>query len=115
MGTLAIRALLVGKHVFETTEFAIIHDGFRTFAEGRLHSRHDWLGIGAVCAKPLRAGYFGAAVVPLWLFSSGALWPPIADLLRLRRPRGVGRIVGFLEGFGGGLRVPVDPKTLRYC
>jgi glycosyltransferase involved in cell wall biosynthesis len=111
---MALRALLTGRHVYETTDLAVVHDGFRTFEEGRLHARRDWLAIGALCAKPLRAGYFRAVMIPLWIFSTRALWPPVADVLRLRRPSGLTRIVAFLEGFAQGLRTPVDRKTLRF-
>jgi GT2 family glycosyltransferase len=111
---MALRALLTGKHVYETTELAVVHDGFRTFEEGRLHARRDWLAIGAFCAKPLRAGYFRAGVIPLWLFCTRALWPPVADMLRLHRPKGLARIVGFLEGFTQGLQTQVERKTLRF-
>lgn len=111
---LAIRALLTGHHVYETAELSIVHDGFRSFEEGRAHARRDWLALGAVCAKPLRAGHLRAAVVPIWLFSTRAVWPPIADLLRLNKPRGLGRITSFVLGFGQGLRTPVDAATLRF-
>jgi glycosyltransferase involved in cell wall biosynthesis len=111
---ISIRALLSGKHVYETAELSIVHDGFRTFQEGRKHARRDWIALGAVCAKPLRAGHFQIAVVPLWLFSTQALWPPIADIFRLHKPRGLGRIVAFLEGFGSAFRLPVDRVTLRF-
>jgi len=111
---LVIRALLSGRHVYETADLSIIHDGFRTFEEGRAHARRDWLALGAVCAKPLRAGHFRAAVVPVWLFSAEAVWPPVADVLALRKPRGIGRIVAFVEGFAQGLRSRVERKTLRF-
>jgi glycosyltransferase involved in cell wall biosynthesis len=111
---IAMRALLTGHHVFETAELAIVHDGFRTFQEGRAHARRDWIALGAVCAKPLRALHLRAAVVPLWLFSTRAVWPPIADVLHLRKPRGLMRIAAFVEGFGRGLSIAVDPATLRY-
>jgi len=100
--------------VFETAKLSIIHDGFRTFEEGRKHTARDWMALGAVCAKPLRAGRFEAAVIPVWLFSTKALWPPVADLLHLRRPRGVVRILSFLRGFGVGLGTRVDKATLRF-
>jgi len=112
---LAIRSLLRGWHVFETAELSIEHDGFRTFQEGREHARRDWIALGAVCAKPLRAGYWKAAVVPVWLFSTRAIWPPIADALALRRPRGVDRILAFVTGFARGLRSRVEAETLRFC
>ena len=108
------RALLRGWHVYETAELSIVHHGFRTFEEGRKHAFRDWLAIGAVCAKPLRAGHWSAVVVPIWEFSAHALWPPIADLLQLRRPRGYARILGFLRGFADGLRTPVDRATLMF-
>jgi len=111
---IAMRALLTGHHVFETADLSIVHDGFRTFQEGRAHARRDWIALGAVCAKPLRARHLRAGIVPLWLFSTKAVWPPIADALHLRKPRGLMRIAAFVEGFGRGLCIAVDPATLRY-
>ena len=111
---LAMRALLSGKHVYETTELSLLHDGFRTFEEGRVHARRDWIALGAVCAKPLRAGYLSAAVVPVWLFGTRALLPPVMDALHFRRPRGVVRVTAFLRGFVEGFRTPVDAETLCF-
>jgi GT2 family glycosyltransferase len=111
---LSMRALLTGRHVYETADLSIVHDGFRTFQEGRQHARRDWIALGAVCAKPLRAGHLEAAIIPVWLFSTQALWPPLLDLLKLRKPRGIGRIFAFIEGFGSGVRTRVDKASLRF-
>jgi len=111
---LAHRVLLRGWHVYECAELSIVHHGFRSFAEGREHARRDWIAIGAVCAKPLRAGYWSAAVVGLWEFTAHALWPPIGDLLRLRRPRGFGRVAGFVQGFFAGLWTRVDREKVLF-
>jgi GT2 family glycosyltransferase len=108
------RVLLKGWHVYETTDISILHHGFLTFAEGRTHTRRDWISAGATGAKLLRTGHLEALSVPLWLFSVYALWPPFVDLLRFRRPRQVARIVGFVRGFVDGLRTPVDRRTLLY-
>jgi glycosyltransferase involved in cell wall biosynthesis len=108
------RVLLRGWQVYETADLAIVHHGFRTFEEGRKHALRDWIAIGAACAKPLRAGYWRAVVVPVWEFSAHALWPPVADLLRGKRPRGYSRILGFLRGFVQGLSTPVDRETLIF-
>ncbi len=110
---IVIRALLTGWEVYETAELTLVHDGFRTFAEGQAHARRDWLALGAVCAKPLRAGHWRAIVVPIWLFFTRAAWPPVADLLSLRKPRGVGRVAAFAQGFAAGFATPVDRSTLR--
>ena len=60
------------------------------------------------------AGHFKAAIVPLVFFPARALWPPMEDLLRLRRPRSLGRISAFISGFIDGVRTPVDRETLRF-
>jgi len=111
---IAFRAVLRGWHVYETAELAIVHHGFRTFAQGREHARRDWIAIGAFSTKPLKAGHFSSALIALWEFGAGAVWPPIADLLRFRKPRGLTRILAFLEGFKLGLRTSVDRATLRF-
>jgi GT2 family glycosyltransferase len=111
---IAWRLLLRGWQVFESAHLSIVHHGFRTFVEGRAHALRDWRAIGALCAKPIRAGHPSAIVVSLWLFSAQALWPPVVDLLRFRRPAGRSRVVGFLRGFAEGLRTPVDRETLFF-
>jgi len=108
------RLLLKGWHVYETTDVSIVHHGFLTFAEGRTHTRRDWISTGAAGAKLLRSGHMEAASLPLWLFSVYALWPPLVDMTKLRRPRQLARMAGFFHGFVGGLRMRVDRKTLMY-
>jgi glycosyltransferase involved in cell wall biosynthesis len=111
---ISLRALIAGGHIVEVSRLSIVHYGFRTFAEGRHHALRDWVAIGALCAKPIRAGHFRAVVLGIRLFSFHALWPPLQDVMHLRRPSGAARIVGFVKGFMGGLATPVEPTTLRF-
>lgn len=111
---IVIRALLTGHEVYETADLTLVHDGFRTFAQGQAHARRDWLALGAVCAKPLRAGHWSALVVAVWLFSTRAVWPPIADVFSMRKPRGLGRVFAFVQGFASGFATPVEKATLRF-
>lgn len=113
-GDIAVRALLHGHFVYETDIVAVEHFGFRNWEEGRVLARRDWLGIGASYSKPLKSGYWRFLVVPAYELGRFALWPPIWDLLRLRKPRGLGRIAAFLQGFVQGWRTPVDSKTLLF-
>lgn len=113
-GDLAVRALLLGYNVYETDAVAVEHAGFRTWEEGRSLARRDWIAIGAAYAKPLKSGYWRFAVVPAYELGRFALWPPLWDLLRMRKPRGLGRIAAFLQGFVQGWRTPVDPRTLLF-
>ena len=110
----ALRALLFGWEVYECARLSIVHHGFRSLVEGREHTMRDWLAIGALCAKPIRAGYLAGIILSLWLFSVDALWPPLRDILMLRRPAGRMRVAGFIRGFAEGLRTPVDPETLSF-
>lgn len=111
---ISLRAMLRGWHVYDTAQLSVLHHGFRTFEEGRAHALRDWIAIGALCAKPIRAGYASGVLLSAWLFTVEALWPPLRDLLNLRRPGGLSRIVGFARGFAGGLRTPVEEKTLMF-
>jgi glycosyltransferase involved in cell wall biosynthesis len=111
---ISLRAMLRGWEVYDTAQLAILHYGFRTFEEGRGHALRDWISIGALCAKPIRAGYAGGLVLAGWLFGVEALWPPVRDVLRLRKPGGLSRIIGFARGFTGGLRTAVDGRTLMF-
>ncbi len=113
-GDMAVRALLRGYGVYETDAVSVQHAGFRTWEEGRSMARRDFFGIGAAYAKPLKCGYWRFVVVPAYEFGCHALWPPISDLLHLRRPRGLGRIGAFLKGFVRGWQTPVDPQTLLF-
>jgi glycosyltransferase involved in cell wall biosynthesis len=111
---ISLRALLSGWQVYDSADLAVLHHGFRTLAEGKQHALRDWIAIGALCAKPVRAGYISAIGLAGWLFVAKALWPPVRDVLSLRKPRGLARITGFVSGFSGGISTPVDPKTLLF-
>jgi glycosyltransferase involved in cell wall biosynthesis len=111
---LAIRALLRGWHVYDTVTLSVLHYGFRTLADGKEHARRDWVAIGALCAKPLRAGYWSVLPFAVRMFVGDAIWPPMRDVFRLVRPRGLSRVLGFLQGFSEGFRTPVDVATLSF-
>ncbi len=111
---ISVRALLRGWQVYDTASLSVLHFGFRTFAQGREHALRDWVAIGALCAKPIRAGHLSAMMLVIWLFVVEALWPPMRDAVRLVRPSGLSRIVGFMRGFWRGIRTPVDAETLVF-
>jgi GT2 family glycosyltransferase len=113
-GDIAVRAILAGWQVCETDRTAVLHYGFRTWQQGRDLSRRDWLGIGAAYAKPLKCGRPGILVVIAYEFFGRAVWPPINDLLHLRRPVGLARPISFLRGFLSGLSSPVDKRSMTY-
>jgi len=109
-----LRLLLKGWQVYETAHLWVLHHGFRTYADGRSHSQGNWYGMGAVAAKPLRAGHVEAVGIALWQIVANAAAPAVADLFHLRRPRGLGRIPAFCRGFASGLSTHVDRADLKY-
>ena len=111
---IALRALIAGLPVYETTEVTVTHYGFRRHREGRQHARRAWHGMGGMCAKLLKTGHWRIAFVAFDLFVIRAMWPVIAQALRLRRPAGLTRMTSFAGGFARGLRTPVRRDALIF-
>ncbi len=111
---ITLRLLLSGWRVRESAELSIVHHGFRPHSEARAHSRRHGLGLGALTAKPLRAGRLSALPVAVYKFWAHALSHPLIDLLHFRRPRGLARLLGFVQGFAQGLTTPVDRARLVF-
>ncbi|WP_322511703.1 glycosyltransferase family A protein [Chloroflexus sp.] len=111
---IALRAIAHGWYVVETPATYVIHDGFRTWAEARELAARDWEGLGAAYIKPLKAGHCRATIVLMYELLVPALLEPLAPLLRLKRPRGLGRLVAFVRGCLRGLAHPVDRERLVY-
>jgi len=111
---IAIRALFARYHIYETSTMAVKHFGFRTWQQGRQLTRRDFLAIGATYSKFLRCGRIELMYIPAYEFIKYALWPPIWDLLHLRKPRGIARITAFVKGFIEGLRAPLDKATMIF-
>jgi hypothetical protein len=55
-----------------------------------------------------------AVGLALWQILANAAAPAVADLIHLRRPRGLGRIPAFCHGFADGLGTHVNRTNLRY-
>ena len=113
-GDITIRALINKWWVYETDEVAVIHDGFRTWRQGRDLTKRNWYAIGAVYAKPLKCGHWDMLLVIAYEALIVALWGPVSNILRLKKPRGLRMFLFFCQGFIQGLRTPVDCKRVVY-
>ncbi len=111
---MALRALLMGHKVYETSAVSVTHFGFRTFEQGKQLGRSSWRGLGAAYSKPLRAGYKSSWIIPAHEFFVVILGSLVRDVLHLKRPQGFSRIPAFIGGFMEGWKTPVDNKTLRF-
>lgn len=112
---LMLRALLHGYQIYELSETAVVHDGFRTWEQGRQLMRRDWSALGAVYAKLLR--HNARTILPfIWHeVSHKLLLPPVKNLVIERQLRGYIPLRSFLEGFWRGWQTPVNPETLRFA
>jgi glycosyltransferase involved in cell wall biosynthesis len=111
---IALRSLLKGWAVYQTSEVAVVHHGFRRLAQGREHNYRDWMGVGATFGKFIRAGHPSVIVPGLWILSRYALLPPLRNLVRLQRPRGLMRVTAFARGMAAGLFTKVDRATMTF-
>lgn len=113
-GDIIVRVLLRGYQVCETDNTHVIHHGIRTWREGKELSKRDWVGIGAACAKPLRAGEWAFVPSAMYELLVKGMGPPLSDLLHGRVPRGTARGFHFLNGFVRGMLTPVDRQHLVF-
>ncbi len=107
-GDITIRALLNKLWVYETSDVAVIHDGFRTWQQGRELTKRNWYAIGAVYAKPLKCGQWSILPVILYEVLVVALWGPLSNILRLKKPQGLRMFLYFCQGFIQSLKTPID-------
>lgn len=111
---IAVRAIAHNQWVCETNEVAVVHYGFRTWKEARALAGRDWEGLGAAYIKPLKAGRPDAIVVLLYELAVPCFIEPLSPLLRLRRPRGLGRMAHFIKGCVRGLAHPINQDQIAY-
>lgn len=104
-----IRALLGGFAAFETTGGAVIHSGFRTWAQAP-RTLHDYShGIGAALVKNARLGHWSIAAVAARLATRWVFARPVINMGAQSHRRA--RLLGFLTGAWAGLSTPIDRAT----
>jgi glycosyltransferase involved in cell wall biosynthesis len=111
---MAVRALLLGWQACTTDRTFVIHHGFRSWKQGKALGARDFVGIGASCAKPLRAGHWAFVNVVLREVLVEALWSPFHHLLHLRPPHGKARAIHFMRGFVSGAMAPLDREHMVF-
>ncbi len=111
-GDMTYRVLKAGYQVFNTPDAAVIHSGFRSFAEGKQFIRQTSLGVGAAYMKHLRLGDLG--ILPTMLYI-GLIWCiSWKNLLLLRKRTGLGRLLYYIRGILASFHFSIDRSTLLY-
>jgi glycosyltransferase involved in cell wall biosynthesis len=110
---LMIRAVAAGYRVRDVQEPKVLHYGVRGVDEAPKLVRGYAFGLGAAFTKHLRLGTRpGRFLLPRWLvffsFRAGK------NLLRRRRPVGIGFLKGLLQGAWGSRHTAIDRSTGRY-
>ena len=106
---LVMRALLAGHQAFETPAAAVIHSGFRTWAQAPRVLGQYLHGIGATLAKLARLGHWQVGVVALRLAVRWTVARPVVDMGDQAHRRA--RLFGFLRGVRAGLTLPLDRQA----
>lgn len=108
------RLLWARRAVLVLPGSAIVHYGFR--ANGPEMRSLAWdcaVAHGAIYMRQLRLG--DPAILPalvVRLVGDTVRWP---NLLRLRGPTGLGRLLAFTRGMANGFRYPLDRETRTYA
>lgn len=113
-GDLAVRLLIARHHVYETDAVAVVHDGFRSFAEGRDLAKRNWTQVGLSYVKPLRGRHLPAVVLVAYEGLVLSLLRPLVMTVLTRRRQGIRNFLYFWSGFRRGLRLPLDAERLVY-
>jgi glycosyltransferase involved in cell wall biosynthesis len=111
-GDMEYRFLRAGLPILDAPHPAVVHSGFRTWAELRPLSRGALMACGATCMKHLRL--HDPAILPtlvyLWLART-VRWN---NAVRFRRPIGASLFYEFARGMIVSFRYRVDPRTGTY-
>ena len=107
-----IRALLDHRHVMETPDVVVTHQGLRLWEEADSTVYNYLYGIGATIAKHIKLFNWSICYVAMALASRWVFKGPVMDY-GFQPGRRV-RLVGFLTGFKDGLFTPVDRRTRHF-
>lgn len=111
-GDLEYRFLRAGLGILDAPEPAVLHYGFRSWAELKTLSRGALLGCGATCMKHLRMGdpAIVSTLLFLW-FGRTVRWRNVA---RLRRPVGAWLFFEFARGMALSYKYRIDRRARTY-
>ena len=108
------KALLAGYYVYETPAIFVIHNGFRTWHEGRALAKRNWFGLGAVHAKYFKRRKWFILGVIAYVFGTLAIGSFLKNLFVFRKVRGLTPVIYYCRGFITGLFTRIDPATGNY-
>ena len=108
------KVLLSGHYVYETPEIFVIHNGFRTWREGRSLAKRNWFGLGAVHAKYFKQRKWFILRVIGFVFGVKAVGSFLKNLVAYRSVRGITPIISYCQGFIAGMLTRIDPVTGNY-
>ncbi len=113
-GDFTIRMLIAGYKVYETPLIRVIHNGFRTWKEGKALAERNYFGIGATLAKyvKLKHGFIWPVIGYQWGYETVGKF--VHNVVVRRRLSGATPVLAFGKGFVTGLLQPVDSETGRY-
>ncbi len=112
-GDFTYRVLAKSWTVYHVTDSVVLHHGIRDWQSGRFLFRSTYLAIAAAYMKYLRCG----DIVGLLLVGQQigyAMTEITKNVVRLRRPIGIGRVVGLLRGIKCGFELHVERDTLLF-
>ncbi len=94
----ALRVLVAGYPIYRLNQVAVIHHGFRTFAENRILMRNSMFSVGAAYGRLICSGHWQALRLYMAMVNAMVLVPIVENLCHLRKPPVLGRILWLMRG-----------------
>ena len=111
---IAIRLLLRGRQVYFASQIPVIHFGYRSYNQGKEHTKRDFFSLGATYIKPIKCGHWSAAVFFISIPLVINFLEPVRRIVQFKKPRGFGKLAYFIQGVYKGLQTPVDRNNILY-
>jgi GT2 family glycosyltransferase len=109
----SIRTLIAGYFVYETPSVTVVHQGFRTWEQGRELIHNYLYGLGAMHVKHLKCGHWSLLYYLFRLVGRWAFRHPAIDFGHL--PPRLLRLAAFARGFLAGALNRVDKTMGHYA
>ncbi|EFO80821.1 glycosyl transferase family protein [Oscillochloris trichoides DG-6] len=106
---ISLRILIAGYSIYRLNQVAVIHHGFRTFAENRILMRNSMFSVGAAYARLLGSGHWQALRPYMAMVNAMVLVPIVENLRHRRLPPVLGRILWLMRGTLEGAWLAMQP------
>jgi glycosyltransferase involved in cell wall biosynthesis len=110
-GDYTLKLLAAGFYIYETPRLCLVHNGFRSWEDGKKLAKRNWSGIGSMIAKHFKQDLLLGLRLIGYEWGYVACRQAIIYSIKNRRISRITPIIYFWKGFFAGLFTPIEPET----